>query len=150
MAVRLVEALDLDFVLLAMRYTLLEQDAIRETLPLLTDRGIGVVAGSIFNSGILATGAVPGAKYNYADASPEVLAKVSGMGEVCRRHGVSLGAAALQFPLGHPSVAAVIPGAFSPDQVRSNVTLFEEDIPPEFWAELKAEGFIDIDAPTPE
>ncbi len=146
---RLLDALDLDFVLLAMRYTLLDQSALEEELPLLADRGIGVVVGSVFNSGILATGAVSGAKYNYEDAPREVLRRVAKMEAVCARHGVSLAAAALQFPLGHPGVAAVIPGAFRPDHVKANVSLFQEEIPADLWAELKAERFLHADAPTP-
>ena len=98
-----------------MRYTLLEHDTLDAELPRCAEKGVGLVIGGVFNSGITATGAVPGAYYNYAPATPEIMHRVSRIEAVCRRHGVPLPAAALQFPLGHPAVAAVIPGAFSPD-----------------------------------
>ncbi len=111
--------------------------------------GVGFVIGGVFASGILATGAVPGAKLNYADAPPEAMAKVARIEAVCTRHGVPLTAAALQFPLGHPSVAAVIPGAIAPEQVTRNVAAFRHAIPGDLWAELKHEGLLRADAPTP-
>ncbi len=111
--------------------------------------GVGFVIGGVFASGILATGAVPGAKHNYADAGPAVMATVARMEAVCRRHDVLLAAAALQFPLGHPSVASVIPGAIHPDQVVRNVAAFSRAIPAALWAELKHEGLLRADAPTP-
>jgi D-threo-aldose 1-dehydrogenase len=144
----LTNAVDVDFVLLAMRYTLLDQTALDGPLDLLTSRGIGVIAGSVFNSGILATGAVAGAKYNYADAPPDILDRTRRIESICSRHGVSLPAVALQFPLGHPTVASVIPGAFHADQVQTIVRWFEERVPSELWEELKAEGCLHLKAPT--
>ena len=105
--------------------------------------------GAPFPSGILATGAVPGARYRYADATPEVLAKVKRIEAVCDSHKVPLPAAALQFPFGHPSVAAVIPGALLPEHVGRNVAAFRHAIPAEFWAKLKHEGLLRADAPVP-
>jgi D-threo-aldose 1-dehydrogenase len=113
------------------------------------ERGVGFVIGAVFQSGILATGAIEGATYDYAPAPPDVLDRVRRMEAVCARHGVPLPAAALQFPLGHSSVAAVIPGAFHPDQVRRNVASFGHPIPADLWAELKHEGLLRADAPVP-
>ncbi|MGH6897910.1 MAG: aldo/keto reductase, partial [Geminicoccaceae bacterium] len=101
---------DLDCILLAGRYTLLEQGALDQLLPLCVDEKIGVVVGGPFNSGILAQGAIAGATYNSRPAPPAVLERVRGIDAVCRRHGVALAAAALQFPLAHPAISAIIPG----------------------------------------
>ncbi len=108
---RFLDAFDIDFFLLAMRYTLLETDVLDEEFPRCAERGVGIVVGGGYNSGILATGAIPGAMYNYKPAGPEILDRVAKIEAVCKRHGVSLAAAALQFPLGHPIVASIIPGA---------------------------------------
>jgi D-threo-aldose 1-dehydrogenase len=147
---RFLDLFDLDCFLLAMGYTLLEQGALDEALPRCAERNVGVIAGAVFNSGILATGAVRGAKYNYADAPPEVMARVDRIAAVCRRHGVPLPAAALQFPLGHPVVASVIPGAFEPEHVASHAAQLSHPIPPDLWAELKSEGLLREDAPCPD
>lgn len=117
--------------------------------PLCAARGVGCVIGAPFASGILATGAVQGARYRYADATPEIMAKVKRIETVCERHAVPLAAAALQFPLGHPSVAAVIPGALLPEHVTRNVAAFRHTIPAAFWAEVKSEGLLREDAPVP-
>lgn len=146
---RFLDMLDLDFVLLALRYTLMEQDTLDVELPICVARNVSVVAGAVFNSGLLATGSVAGAKYNYADPRPQDLEKVRRIEVVCKRHGVPLPAAALQFPLGHPGVAAVLVGAFTPDQVRANIEFFQKEIPTDLWAELKANGLLRQDAPTP-
>ena len=138
-----------DAFLLAGRYTLLEQDALESFLPLCESRGIGIVLGGPFNSGVLATGPVPGAKYNYADAPPEILAQVARIEAVCRAHGVKLIEAALQFVLGHPAVKSVIPGANTPEQVTANRRLLDVKIPAGLWSDLKAEGLVRSDAPTP-
>ncbi len=146
---RFLDALDLDFFLLAMRYTLLEQETLQAELPYCERRSIGIVIGGVYNSGITATGPVAGAKYNYKDATPEILERVGRIEAVCRAHGVPLAAAALQFPLGHPSVASVIPGAIHPDQVRQNVANFRHPIPAALWSDLKAQGLMAMEAPTP-
>src|SRR5690554_4297836 len=109
---------DFDLFLLAGRYTLLEQEALESFLPLCEERGIGIVLGGPYNSGILATGAVPGAYYNYDTAPQEILDRVSRIEAVCQRHGVRLIEAALRFPLKHPRVVSVIPGGQSAEQVR--------------------------------
>ena len=146
---RFAEAGDFDCFLLAGRYTLLDQESLNSFLPLCEKRGIGIVLGGPYNSGILATGPVEGAHYDYAPASPEILEKTRRIEEVCRRHNVPLKAAALQFPLGHPTVASIIPGMGSPKRVAENMDLLAHKIPPDLWAELRAEGLIRQDAPLP-
>jgi len=143
------ERFDLDFFILARQYTLLEQQALDEALPMCQARNVGIILASVFNSGILVTGPVEDAKYVYEDPPAEVIEKVSGMEQLCRRHNVSLAAAAVQFPLAHPCVASVIPGMLHPRQVEENLSYFREEIPSALWAELKAEGLIRPDAPTP-
>jgi D-threo-aldose 1-dehydrogenase len=146
---RFLRLFDVDFFLVAQPYTLLDQGALREELPLCQERGVGVVIGAPFQSGILATGSVAGARYNYGDATAEQVTRVRAIEAVCERHGVPLSAAALQFPLGHPSVASVIPGALEAAHVRANVDAFRHPIPATFWEELRAEGLLPADAPTP-
>jgi D-threo-aldose 1-dehydrogenase len=146
---RFLDALDMDAFLVAMPYTLLDQEVLELEFPACVERGVGVVIGSPFASGILAKGDVPGAKYAYADASQVVRAKTRGIAAVCERHGVPLAAAALQFPLGHPAVASVIPGASSPTQQHRTVESFTHPIPVDLWAELKHEGLLRADAPVP-
>ena len=140
---------DFDVFLLAGRYTLLEQESLRELLPLCLEKGVRIVIGGPYNSGILATGAVEGAYYNYAPAPEDVLEKVRRIEAVCVRHEVPLSAAALQFPFGHPAVATVLPGARTVAEVAANVDCLERAIPADYWAELKQEGLIDAEAPTP-
>ncbi|MCK7495365.1 MAG: aldo/keto reductase [Comamonadaceae bacterium] len=128
---------DLDCVMLAGRYSLLEQPALA-FLELAKERGIGVMLGGVFNSGILATGAVRGAKYDYRDAPPDVLARVARIGAVCRAHGVALAHAAVQFPLGHPAVSSVVLGAVTPAEVARNVDAFARPVPAALWDDLVA------------
>jgi len=146
---RFLDAFDIDCFLVAMRYTLLETDVLDDVFPRCAERGVGVVIGGGYNSGILATGAVPGAMYNYSPAGPEILARVAKIEAVCARHGVPLAAAALQFPLGHPIVASIVPGAISAAQVERNLAAFRHPIPADLWAELKRERLLREDAPTP-
>lgn len=140
---------DFDGFLLAGRYTLLEQDALESFLPLCQARDVGIILGGPYNSGILATGAVPGAKYNYADAPEPILARVRQIEAVCAAHDTPLIAAALQFVLGHPCVKTVVPGAVNAAEVRANVALLERQIPPALWSDLRSEGLIRADAPLP-
>ncbi|HSA79428.1 MAG TPA: aldo/keto reductase [Geminicoccaceae bacterium] len=140
---------DFDCFLLAGRYTLLEQAPLDELLPLCERRNIALIIGGAYNTGILATGAVEGAYFQYAPAPPEIMARVRRIEAVCARHGVRLPTAALQFPLGHPAVATVIPGTRSPDEVEQNLAIFAPDVPADFWAELKHEGLLRANAPTP-
>jgi len=138
---------DFDLFLLAGRYTLLEQDSLESMLPLCQKRGIGIVIGGAYNSGILASGPVAGATYNYSPAPQHVLDRVARIQAVCERHGVKLVEAALRFPLMHPSVVSVIPGAVSPKQIELNNRILAANIPPAMWAELKTEGLLREDAP---
>ena len=146
---RFLDLVDIDFFLVALRYTLMEQDTLMVELPRCVERGVGIVVGGVFNSGITATGAIPGAKYNYADATPDAIDKVRRIEAVCKRHDIALAAAALQFPLGHPAVAAVIPGGLHPSHIKRNVAQFRASIPSDLWAELKAERLLHPDAPVP-
>jgi D-threo-aldose 1-dehydrogenase len=145
----LAERGDFDCFLLAGRYTLLEQAPLDQFLPLCERRNIALIIGGAYNTGILATGAVEGAYFQYAPAPPEIMERVRRIEAVCARHGVRLPTAALQFPLGHPAVATVIPGTRSPDEVAQNVEIFAPTIPVDFWAELKQDGLLRPDAPTP-
>jgi D-threo-aldose 1-dehydrogenase len=147
--VRLMELANPDIFLLAGRYTLLEQHALISLLPACAAKGIGVVIGGPFNSGLLATGARPGAIYNYAPAPADILKRAAALEVVCARHGVRLAQAALQFPLGHPAVVCVIPGAQSAAEVQQNRDLLDAAIPDTLWADLKREGLMSLDAPAP-
>jgi D-threo-aldose 1-dehydrogenase len=146
----LAERGDFDCFLLAGRYTLLEQAPLDEFLPLCERRRIALIIGGAYNTGILATGAIPGAYFQYAPAPPEIMERVRRIEAACARHGVRLPSAALQFPLGHPAVATVIPGTRSPAEVAQNLEIFAPAIPADFWVELKHEGLLRADAPTPQ
>lgn len=140
---------DFDCFLLAGRYTLLEQDALNDFLPLCEARGAAVVVGGGFNSGILATGAKPGAKYNYAPAPQAILDKVARIEALCRAHEVPLPAAALQFVVAHPAVPCFMAGTRTVAQLQQNLAWFSHPIPAAFWADLKAQGLLREDAPVP-
>jgi D-threo-aldose 1-dehydrogenase len=149
MCVRFAQAGSFDTMLLAGRYSLLEQPALAQFLPLAQKQGIGVLLGGVFNSGILATGAVPGAKYNYRDAPPQILAKVAELQRVCDAHRVALPTAALHFALAHPAVVSVVLGAQSPQEVERNVAALSIQVPSALWSDLKAQHLLDGDAPVP-
>lgn len=138
---------DFDIFLLAGRYTLLEQEALETFLPLCTERGIGIVIGGPYNSGVLATGPREGAYYNYELAPPEILERVAQIEDVCRTHGTRLVDAAFQFPLLHPAVVAVIPGGQGTAEMLANVRAAEADIPTALWTDLKDRGLMRLDAP---
>lgn len=140
---------DFDCFLLAGRYTLLEQDALDGFLPLCEERGAAVVVGGGFNSGILATGAKPGAKYNYAPAPAEIMDRVSKIEDVCVEYNVPLAAAALQFVVAHPAIPAFCAGTRTVEQLDQNLAWFQHAIPAEFWAALKTKGLLRDDAPVP-
>lgn len=143
------EQRDFDCFLLAGRYTLLEQDALDSFLPLCEKRGAAVVVGGGFNSGILATGAVQGAKYNYAPAPQTILDKVAKIEDLCRDFNVPLSAAALQFVVAHPAIPTFMAGTRTVAQLEQNLKWFSHPIPSEFWGALKFKGLIRDDAPTP-
>ncbi|TMC70577.1 MAG: aldo/keto reductase [Chloroflexi bacterium] len=137
-----------DCFLLAGRYTLLDQVALDELLPLCVERGIAIIAGGVYNSGILAD-PKPGARYNYVTAPPALLQRAQQIQAVCDRHGVPLKAAAVQFPLGHPAVSCVVVGCRSAAHLDESLEMFEMAIPPALWQELKSEGLLPENAPTP-
>ena len=146
--VRFAEAGRFDCFMLAGRYTLLDQSPLDQLFPLCEREGISIISAAPFNSGILATGARPGAKFFYADAPPAILERTRQIENVCERHGVPLAAAALQVALGHPAVASVAAGFSSPAEVETNVAMMRFPIPPGFWEELKAEGLVRKESPT--
>lgn len=149
MCERFARAGDFDTMLLAGRYSLLEQPGLASFMPLALEKGIGLMLGGVFNSGILATGPVAGAKYNYQPAPPAILARVAAIETVCARHGVPLRRAALQFPLGHPAVASLVIGAVKPEEVTDQVAELSAPVPAALWTELKAEGLLGTDIPVP-
>jgi D-threo-aldose 1-dehydrogenase len=141
----------LDVILLAGRYTLLEQDPLDDLFPLCEKSGTAIVVGGPYNSGILAVGTRTSAPlyYNYEPAPADVIEKVRRIETVCHRHGVPLAAAALQFPLAHKLVASVIPGLDSPERVNQTIALYRQKIPAALWQELVQEKLIRADAPHP-
>src|SRR3954468_9663825 len=150
MLTRFTRETDLDVVMLAGRYTLLEQGALDDLLPECGRRGVSVVAAGVFNSGLLARARPRAdATYNYEPAPPEILARVHRIADVLERHGTTLPQAAAQFALAHPAVATVCLGARSADQVARNAALFDTPVPDAAWQELVAEGLLRPDAPVP-
>ena len=139
---------DFDLFLLAGRYTLLEQEALESFLPLCEERGIGIVIGGPYNSGILATGPREGAFYNYDPAPQDILDRVGAIEQVCDARGVRLVDAAFRFPLLHPSVVSVIPGGQGVAEMDSNLDAAAAAIPGALWDDLKAQGLMRADAPT--
>jgi D-threo-aldose 1-dehydrogenase len=132
---------DIDVIMMAGRYTLLDQPALDELLPLCQERGVSVLAAGVFNGGILAT-ATPGTKYDYSDAPAELIAKAERIAAVCARHGVEMPEAALALPAAHPAVAAVVVGAHTAEQISANVARLRVEVPAALWAELIAEGLL--------
>jgi D-threo-aldose 1-dehydrogenase len=149
MCERFARAGDFDVMMLAGRYTLLEQGALASFLPLALEKNIAIMLAGVFNSGILATGPGGNAHYNYGPAAPEIIHKVTRIDAVCRAHGVLLRHAALAFACAHPAVATVVLGAVTPDQVQQNVEAMAVAIPAALWDDLKSEGLLPTHAPTP-
>ncbi|MAE98315.1 MAG: pyridoxal 4-dehydrogenase [Euryarchaeota archaeon] len=143
------EQRDFDCFLLAGRYTLLEQEALDTFLPLCEQRNASVVVGGGFNSGILATGAKDGAKYNYSPAPETIKRRVQAIESVCKEFQVPLPAAALQFVVAHPAVPTFMAGTRTVKQLKQNIAWFSHPIPSEFWTALKSKRLIREDAPTP-
>jgi D-threo-aldose 1-dehydrogenase len=140
---------DVDVVMIAGRYTLLEQPALDELLPLCEERGVDVMAAGVFNSGILAS-PTPGGTYDYEQAPAELVARARRIAEVCARHGVELPRAAIALPAAHPAVRSVVLGASTPDQVNANADRAAAPVPPALWTELIAEGLLRADTPVPQ
>jgi D-threo-aldose 1-dehydrogenase len=148
---RLVRETDVDVVMLAGRYTLLDQSGLDQLLPTCQERGVSVIAAAVFNSGVLAQRRpTAGAMFGYEPASPAVLERVDRLIQVCGAHDVALPQAALAFPLTHPVVTGVVAGMRSAAEVHENARAFAADIPVELWTDLQAEGLLDERAPIPE
>jgi D-threo-aldose 1-dehydrogenase len=138
-----------DCFLLAGRYTLLDQGSLEKLLPECERRGVSIILGGPYNSGVLAVGSGGKGHYNYQEPPLEILSKVQALEAIAVRHDVPLRAAALQFPLAHPAVACVIPGARTPEEVEDNVGMFTHPIPNAFWEEIRAKGLVVAGAPLP-
>lgn len=139
---------DFDLFLLAGRYTLLEQTSLG-FLQLCQEKGIGIFLGGVYNSGILATGPGPGARYNYREAPEPIIQKTAAIKAVCDRYGVPLNVAALHFARAHPAVTALVVGAISPAEVQTNLHALERVVLPALWQELRTQGLIETAAPLP-
>src|SRR5271167_5170302 len=146
--VRFARAGDFDVAMMAGRSTLIDQTGLAEFLPLALEKNMGVMLAGVFNSGILATGSGPGAKFDYTAAPAAVVTKVKAIEEICKKHKVSLRQAAIQFALGHPAVVSVVLGAVKPEEVKSNVHDATAEIPASLWSDLKAAKLLDAAAPT--
>ncbi|MEV6237676.1 aldo/keto reductase [Lentzea sp. NPDC051838] len=150
MLARFVRESDVDVVLLAGRYTLLEQPALAELLPLCAERGVDVLAAGLFNSGLLARQDVPAdATYDYATAPAAVVDRARRIAAVCARHGTTLPAVALWFPFGHPAVTGALIGARAESEIHANVAALASPPPADLWADLRSEGLLGLDVPTP-
>ena len=146
--VKFARAGDFDVAMMAGRYTLLVQTGLDEFLPLAQQKNIGVMLAGVFNSGILATGSIPHAKFDYADAPTEIVAKVKKIEDVCKAHGVTIRQAALQFSMAHPAVVSIVLGAVKPDEVKANVDDATVAIPNRLWSDLKSGDLLNPAAPT--
>ena len=150
MLARFLRETPVDVVMMAGRYTLLEQDALDDALAAAAAEGKSVVAVGVFNSGILSRPRPgPGAKFNYEDAPPELIARANQIADICEQHGTSLPAAAIAFPLAHPCVVNVTLGMRSAAEVQQNVNLYNRTVPPGLWSDLRAAGLLRPDAPLP-
>lgn len=148
MLTRFAEAVPVDCFLLAGRYTLLDQGALDALFPVCRERGIGILLGGIYNSGILANPRTS-AKFNYEDADAALVARALELDELCRKHGTELKAAALQFCMAHPAVTVAVIGARNAAEVADNIAMSERTVPPTFWQELRARNLVDVRAPLP-
>jgi len=148
MLTRFAEAVPVDCFLLAGRYTLLDQGALDALFPICQAKNIGILLGGIYNSGILANPGA-GAKFNYEDADAALIARALALGELCRRHGTELKAAALQFCMAHPAVTVAVMGARNAAEVADNIAMSEKTVPQAFWQELRAQKLVDARSPLP-
>ena len=146
--VKFARAGDFDLAMMAGRYTLIDQSGVGEFMPLALEKKMGVMLAGVFNSGILATGAIPGAKFEYGAAPPAILDKVRKIEAICAQHGTSIRRAAMQFPMAHPAVVSVVLGAVKPSEVESNVADAQAELPAALWADLKAAGLLAADTVT--
>lgn len=146
---RFVHHADFDCFMLAGRYSLLEQQSLA-FMDRCAEEEIGILLGGVYNSGILATGARPGAKYDYRDAPADIMARVRRIEEICAQYDVPLPALSIQYPLGHPAINSLVIGTSSPKRLRDNIRALETEIPAALWTELLVEGLVDQDAPLPQ
>ncbi|MFJ2770342.1 aldo/keto reductase [Streptomyces sp. NPDC087300] len=148
MLTRFIRDTDVDAVLCAGRYTLLDHRALTELLPAASERGASIVIGGVFNSGLLAD-PKPGARFDYVEAPAQLLERARALRVLAERHGTTLRAAALAFPFGHPAVASVLVGIHAPEQVTDAARQFASRVPDDFWWEARAEGLLPASAPIP-
>jgi D-threo-aldose 1-dehydrogenase len=148
-AARIIRALDLDCVMIAGRYSLLNQEAQDDLFPLCLERNVGVLAAGPFNGGLLVRGPASGVRYNYSEPPADVVERLGRLQAACRRHEVPIAAAALQFTAAHPAVTSVVAGAMSPDEVKANVGHLRRPIPAAFWEDVRASAALPSDAPLP-
>ncbi len=148
MLTRFVRETTMDVVLVAGRYTLLDQSGLHDLLPACLERGVSVLVGGVMNSGVLADPR-GGARFDYAPAPADVIERARRIGEVCARHDIPLRAAAMQFPMAHPAVASLVAGVRSIDHLDEYPALLGHAIPADLWSELRDEGLIASDAPVP-
>ena len=146
--VKFAKAGDFDVAMMAGRYSLLVQTGLDEFLPLAQQKNMGVMLAGVFNSGILAIGAVPGARFDYAPASPEIMERVKKIESICAAHKVSLRRAALQFAMAHPVVKTVVLGAVTPEEAAANAADADGKVPSGLWSDLKSAGLLNPAAPT--
>ena len=139
---------DFDCFMLAGQYTLLVQDGL-PLMDLCAEKGIGILSAGIYNSGILATGPVPGAKFSYSNASPEIMERVRRIEAICDRYEVPLKVAALRFPTGHPATSTLVLGTSSPTRISDYLSALEWPIPAGLWTDLQDEGLLSGDVPLP-
>lgn len=139
---------DFDVFLLANRYTLLDHEALSRLMPVCIERGIAVIVGGVMNSGVLADPRA-GSRFDYSTAPPDVIARAGRLAAVCARHDVPLKAAAVQFPLAHPAVVGLLAGVRSVEHLEEYDALLRRPVPAALWEELRAEGLIPAEAPTP-
>lgn len=149
MPLRFIERFDLDIILLAGRYTLLDHSGLSEFLPACVERNVKITVGGPYNSGILARDLSKPVTFNYEQAPEHLLDRARRLTEICVAHEVDLKAAALQFVLAHPAVATAIPGAQSVAELEQNIEMVQQDIPAALWSDMRSAGLIPDDAPTP-
>jgi D-threo-aldose 1-dehydrogenase len=145
--VKFARAGDFDVAMMAGRYSLLIQNGLKEFLPLAAEKKMGVMLAGVFNSGILATGAIAGAKFEYAPAPPEIMERVRKIEAICARHGTPLRRAALHFAMTHPAVVSVVLGAVKPEEIEANARDADATVPAELWRDLKSAGLLDPAVP---
>ena len=149
MPLRFIEQFDLDIILLAGRYTLLDHEGLAEFLPACVERDVKICVGGPYNSGILARDLSKPVTFNYEPAAAHLVERAKQLTRVCESHGVDLKAAALQFVLAHSAVATVIPGAQSTTELEQNIAMVQAEIPSGLWSDLRSENLIPDSAPTP-